>query len=87
MNDGISFAWLLSIDTNIAEWNKFPIMYKWVMNGNAMKCVLFINQLGSNEGLLRLAWLITNTLNKILNVDFIFTNELSDISLKFNFFV
>ena len=31
INDTMDFAWLISYDSNVSDWNRFPIMYKWIV--------------------------------------------------------
>lgn len=63
MNDNMNFAWMVSLNSNICEYNKFTIMTKWVTTDVGVKCILFINNLLSNKeprDILRQAWMICN---------------------------
>lgn len=69
INNTMDFGWLISLKTNFNNWNQYPIMYKWIVTDIGMKCILIINNLYSNKNptdTLRLAWAITNELNKLL---------------------
>lgn len=68
-NDNMKFAWLISLDSDICEWNRFPIMNKWIMTDNGMKCIIFVNNLLDNkepQNILRLIWSICNEFNKLI---------------------
>jgi hypothetical protein len=77
----MDFGWLISLKTNFSCWNKYPIMYKWIITDIGMKCIIIINNLYSHKNptdILRIAWAITNELNKLLQKTKI---EDSDINL------
>jgi hypothetical protein len=61
-NGNMNFAWLVSLNTNICEYNKFPITPKWITTDDGkVKCILMINNLLDNKeprNSLRLAWQI-----------------------------
>ncbi len=68
-NNTMDFAWLISLKTNFGEWNKFPIMYKWILTETGIKCIIIVNNLLSAtnpEDTLRTVWAITNELNNLL---------------------
>jgi len=68
-NNTMDFAWLISLKTNFGEWNKFPIMYKWILTETGIKCIIIVNNLLSAtnpEDTLRIVWAITNELNNLL---------------------
>lgn len=70
INDTMDFAWLISYDSNVSDWNRFPIMYKWIVTENGLKCVVIVNNLNSNKNpvdVLRNVWGITFELNKMIN--------------------
>ena len=80
-NNHIKFAWLISLDSDICEWNRFPIMNKWIMTDNGMKCIIFVNNLLDNkdpQSVLRLIWSICNEFNKLIK-----ENNSDDDKLKF----
>ena len=80
-NNHIKFAWLISLDSDICEWNRFPIMNKWIMTDNGMKCIIFVNNLLDNkdpQSVLRLIWSICNEFNKLIK-----ENNTDDDKLKF----
>jgi hypothetical protein len=68
-NNTMDFAWLISLKTNFGDWNKFPIMYKWILTETGIKCIIIVNNLLSAtnpEDTLRTVWAITNELNNLL---------------------
>ena len=70
INDTMDFAWLISYDSNVSDWNRFPIMYKWIVTENRLKCVVIVNNLNLNKNpvdVLRNVWGITFELNKMIN--------------------
>ena len=67
-NDAMQYAWLVSLDTDIYGWNRFPIMYKWIMSDVGPKCIFFVNRLLENKfpkNTLRLLWSICNEFHKL----------------------
>jgi hypothetical protein len=49
-NYNMDFAWLVSLNTNICEYNKYPITPKWITtNDGKVKCILMINNLLDNK--------------------------------------
>jgi hypothetical protein len=68
INDNMKFAWLVSLNTDISEWNRFTIMHKWIMTDKGSKCIIFVNNLLNNkdpQNILRLIWSICNEFNKL----------------------
>ena len=69
-NDNVSFAWLVSLNSDICGWNRFNIMSDWIKAENGIKCVIFINNLLNEKDpseTLRLVWSICNDFNKFIN--------------------
>jgi hypothetical protein len=69
INHTMDFAWLISYKTNVGDWNRFPIMYKWIMTDIGLKCIIIVNNLNSNKNpmdVLRNVWNITNELHNML---------------------
>ena len=67
-NDNMKFAWLVSLNTDISEYNRFSIMNKWIMTDKGAKCIILVNNLLNNkdpQNTLRLIWSICNELNKL----------------------
>ena len=67
-NDNMNFAWMVSLNSNICEYNRFPIMSKWITTDAGVKCILFINNLLDNkepQNILRQAWLICNEFTRL----------------------
>jgi hypothetical protein len=63
INDNMRFAWMVSLNTNISDYNRFPIMTKWITTDVGAKCILFINNLleyKDPRNILRQAWSICN---------------------------
>jgi hypothetical protein len=68
-NNTMDFGWLISLKTNFSCWNKYPIMYKWILTETGTKCIIIINNLLSYpnpEDVLRNVWAITNEFNSLL---------------------
>jgi hypothetical protein len=68
INDNMHYAWLVSLNSNICEYNRFPIMTKWITTDMGVKCILFINNLLEHKdpkNILRQAWLICEDFNKL----------------------
>ena len=68
MNDNMSFAWMVSLNSNICEYNRYPISIKWVNTEVGVKCILFINNLLENKdpkNILRQAWCMCNEFYKL----------------------
>lgn len=70
-NSSMNYAWLISLDTNVADWNRFPIMCKWIATESGKKCILIINNFYSQhknlEDALRNIWFMTNEIHKLMN--------------------
>ena len=69
INNTMDFAWLISYDSNVSDWNRFPIMYKWIVTDIGLKCVIIVNNLNANKNpvdVLRNVWSITNELQKMI---------------------
>ena len=67
-NDNMNFAWMVSLNSNICEYNRFPIMTKWITTDAGVKCILFINNLLEHKdprNILRQAWLICNEFTRL----------------------
>lgn len=69
-NHTIDFAWLISYDSNVSDWNRFPIMYKWVVTETGLKCIIIVNNLNANKNqvdVLRSVWNMTYEFNNMIN--------------------
>lgn len=70
-NTSMNYAWLISLETNVSDWNKFPIMCKWITTESGKKCILIINNFNSQhknlEDALRNIWFTTNEIHRITN--------------------
>jgi hypothetical protein len=63
-NEHINFGWLISLNTDIDNWNRSPIMYEWI---NTNKCICYINNISQYENpsnLLRIVWFTCKELNE-----------------------
>jgi hypothetical protein len=68
INDNMKFAWMVSLNTSISDYNRFPITIKWITTDVGVKCILFINNLLTHKdpaNILRQAWYICNEFNKM----------------------
>mgnify|MGYP003332158675 CR=1 FL=1 len=66
----MDFAWLISYESNVSDWNRFPIMCKWIVTDVGLKCIIIVNNLNSNTNIidtLRNIWNTTNEMNKLIN--------------------
>lgn len=69
INDTMDFAWLISYKSNVSDWNRFPIMYKWIVTDIGLKCIIIVNNLNSNKNtvdILRNIWNVTNELHNMI---------------------
>jgi len=67
-NDHMDYAWLISLNSDIHGWNRFPIMYKWIMSDKGPKCIFFVNNILENKdpkNILRTIWSISNEFHKL----------------------
>lgn len=68
-NSNMNFAWLVSLNSNICEYNKFPITTKWITTDDGkIKCILMINNLLDNKdprNILRQAWQMCEEFNRL----------------------
>jgi len=70
INDTMDFGWLISYESNVSDWNRFPIMCKWILTDIGLKCIVIVNKLNSNKNptdILRSVWNMTNELHTILS--------------------
>ena len=70
INDTMDFAWLISYESNVSDWNRFPIMCKWIVTDVGLKCVIILNKLNANKNptdLLRVVWNMTNEIHMIMS--------------------
>jgi hypothetical protein len=69
VNDNMHYAWMVSLNSNICEYNRFPIMTKWITTDDSkLKCTLMINNLLDNKeprNMLRQAWQICNEIYRL----------------------
>ncbi len=68
VNDNMHFAWMVSLNSNICEHNKFITTPKWVNTDTGVKCILFINNLLDHKdprSILRQAWMHCNEFYKL----------------------
>ena len=69
INDNMNFAWLVSLNSNICEYNRFPITTKWITTDDGkIKCILMINNLLEHKdprNILRQAWYMCEQFNRL----------------------
>lgn len=68
VNENMNYAWMVSLNTNISGYDRFPIDKKWVTTDSGTKCILFINNLLGNkepQNMLRQAWLMSSDFHKL----------------------
>ena len=49
INDTMDFAWLISYESNVSDWNRFPVMCKWIVTDVGLKCIVIVNYHGSRN--------------------------------------
>jgi len=72
VNDNMNYAWLVSLNSNVCEYNRFPIMTKWITTDVGVKCILFINNLLEHKdpkNILRQAWSICEDFYRLTKKD------------------
>jgi len=70
INDTMDFAWLISYESSVSDWNRFPIMCKWIVTDIGLKCIIIVNNFNSNKNptdLLRLVWNMTNEIHIMMS--------------------
>jgi len=70
INSTMDYAWLISYESNVCDWNRFPIMCKWIITDIGLKCIIIVNKLNSNKNpmdTLRIVWNMTNEIHIIMN--------------------
>ena len=65
INDTMDFAWLISYESNVSEWNRFPIMCKWIVADVGLKCIIIVNKLNSNKNPIDILIVVWNMTNEI----------------------
>ena len=71
-NENMKFAWMVSLNSNICDYNRFPIMTKWITTDVGVKCILFINNLLDHKeprNILRQAWAICEDFHRLTKSD------------------
>jgi hypothetical protein len=81
INDTMDFAWLISYESNVSDWNRFPIMCKWIVTDVGLKCVIIVNKLNANKNptdVLRIVWNMTNEIFMMMSK----TKEIDNTELE-----
>jgi hypothetical protein len=81
INDTMDFAWLISYESNVSDWNRFPIMCKWIVTDVGLKCIIIVNKLNSNKNptdVLRVVWNMTNEIFMMMSK----TKEIDNTELE-----
>lgn len=68
VNDNMNYAWMVSLNSNISGYDRFPITSKWITTDSGVKCILFINNLLNNkepQNTLRQAWTMCSDFIKL----------------------
>lgn len=77
-NEHLTFAWLVSLNTDIDKYDKSPVMYEWI---NTKQCIVYINNLLENEyprKLLRVVWFTCKELYKFVEEVTVNKNEIHE---------
>jgi hypothetical protein len=89
-NSNMTFGWLVSLNSNICEHNKFPITPKWITTDDGVvKCILMINNLLDNKdprNMLRQAWQMCNEFYRLTKSTVVEDAELEEYRGKFIFY-
>jgi len=70
INDTMDFAWLISYESNVSDWNRFPVMCKWIVTDVGLKCIVIVNKLNTNKNptdVLRVVWNMTNEIYMMMS--------------------
>jgi len=70
INDTMDFAWLISYESNVSDWNRFPVMCKWIVTDVGLKCIVIVNKLNTNKNptdVLRVVWNMTNEIHMMMS--------------------
>lgn len=81
INDTMDFAWLISYESTVSDWNRFPIMCKWIVTDVGLKCIIIVNNLNSNKNpidVLRVVWNMTNEIHMMMSK----TKEIDNTELE-----
>ena len=81
INDTMDYAWLISYESSVSDWNRFPIMCKWIVTDRGLKCIIIVNNLNSNNNptdVLRVVWNMTNEIHIIMSK----TKEIDNTELE-----
>jgi hypothetical protein len=81
INDTMDFAWLISYESNVSDWNRFQIMCKWIVTDMGLKCIIIVNKLNSNKNptdVLRIVWNMTNEIFMMMSK----TKEIDNTELE-----
>lgn len=79
-NKSMDFAWLVSLRSDVCEWNKSGIMFKWILTDEKPKCIFIVNNLCKHEEpveMLRNVLTIMSEVNDLLNA-----NEIESEAIK-----
>jgi hypothetical protein len=81
INDTMDFAWLISYESNVSDWNRFPVMCKWIVTDVGLKCIVIVNKLNTNKNptdVLRVVWNMTNEIHMMMSK----TKEMDNTELE-----
>ena len=70
INDTMDFGWLISYESSVSDWNRFPIMCKWIVTDVGLKCIIIVNNLNLNNNptdVLRIVWNMTNEIHIMMS--------------------
>jgi hypothetical protein len=81
-NNDVLFAWIVSLNTDITKYNKYPIMFEWI---SEKKCVCYVNSLlkrGEPVEFLRLLYNFCKTLSHLVYKENIDENKFKEYEIK-----
>jgi hypothetical protein len=85
INDTMDFGWLISYESNVSDWNRFPIMCKWILTDIGLKCIIIVNKLNGNKNpkdMLRIVWNMTNEIYMMMSKTKEMTKDIDNIELE-----
>lgn len=81
-NNDVLFAWIVSLNTDIMKYNKYPIMFEWITE---KKCVCYVNSLLKHREpveFLRLLYNFCKTLSILVYKENIDENKYKEFEIK-----
>lgn len=84
LNNDVLFAWIVSLNTDITRFNKYPIMFEWISEN---KCVCYINSFLKHANpveFLRLLYNFCKTISNLIYKENMDENNYKEYEIKVN---